>query len=170
MKLIGHYDRTFRDYDGNAVISFVVPNIRHQNLAKELDPEKTYSLEIKEVKKKRSIEQNKYMWALINEIDIAINGRPCDDWAIYIMALERAGAKCDYIAALPETEPALKANFRAIKYIKDIDLNGKPGRMYKVFIGSSKMNVKEMNLLIDTVLDIAEEVGIETDYYRSLLK
>lgn len=42
--------------------------------------------------------------------------------------------------------------------------------MYKVFIGSSKMNVKEMNLLIDTVLDIATEVGIETDYWREVLK
>lgn len=170
MKLIGTHDRTIRDYDGNAIVSFTVPNIRHQNMLKELDPEKTYSIEVKEVKKKRSIEQNKYMWALINEIDIKINGRPCDDWEIYIMALERAGAKCEYIAALPETEQALKANFRAIKFIKDVDLNGKPGRMYKVFIGSSKMDTKEMTLLIDTILDIAEEVGIETDYWKEVLK
>lgn len=170
MKLIGHYDRVFKDYDGNSIVSFMVPNVRHQHLLKDLDPEKTYSIEVKEVKKKRSIQQNKYMWALINEIDIAINGRPCDDWAIYLMALERAGAKCDYIAALPETEQALKQNFRAIKFIKKVDLNGKEGNMYKVYIGSSKMDTKEMNLLIDTILDIAQEVGIETDYWREVLK
>lgn len=170
MKLIGTYDRTIKDLEGNAIVSFAIPNIRHQNILKELDPKKTYSIEVKEVKKKRSINQNRYMWSLINQIDIAINGKPCDDWEIYIMALERAGAKCDYIAALPETEEALKQNFRAIKFIKKVDLNGKEGNMYKVYIGSSKMDTKEMNLLIDTILDIAEEVGIETDYWKEVLK
>lgn len=170
MKLIGTYDRTIKDLEGNAIVSFAIPNIRHQSILKELDPKKTYSIEVKEVKKKRSINQNRYMWSLINQIDIAINGKPCDDWEIYIMALERAGAKCDYIAALPETEEALKQNFRAIKFIKKVDLNGKEGNMYKVYIGSSKMDTKEMNLLIDTILDIAEEVGIETDYWKEVLK
>ena len=99
-----------------------------------------------------------------------MNGRPTDEYEIYVMCLERANAKFDYIGALPEAEQALKENFRAVKYIKPIDLNGKQGNMYKVFIGSSKMDTKEMNILIDTVLDVAQEVGIETDYWKGMLK
>ena len=170
MKVIASKKDVLKDAEGNSILSLKISNFRHQEMIKELDESKDYSIEIKEVKNKRSLAQNRYMWALIREIDIKYHGRPYDDWSVYIMALERAGAKCDYIAALPEIEEALKQNFRAIKRIKEIDLNGHDGYMYKVFIGSSKMDVKEMNLLIDTLLDMAEEVGIETSYYESVLR
>lgn len=172
MKIIATFKELLRDFSGEAVVSLKVSNIRHQLLLKELDPSKTYSVEIKEIKSKRSSRQNRYMWALLREIDIKLNGKPTEegDWEIYILCLEKAGAKCDYIAALPETERALKENFRAVKFIKKVDLNGKEGNMYKVYIGSSKMNTKEMNVLIDAVLDVANEVGVETDYWKEMLK
>ena len=127
-------------------------------------------IEIKEVKSKRTIQQNRYMWLLLHEIDVAMNGRATDEMDAYIMCLERANAKFDYIGCLPEAEQALRENFRAIKFIKKIDLNGKEGNMYKVFIGSSKMDVKEMNQLIDTILDVAEQLGIETSYWKEVLR
>lgn len=84
------------------------------------------------------------------------------------MALEKANAKYDYIACLPEAERMLKENFRAVKFIKKVDLNGKEGNAYKCFIGSSKMDTKEMSLLIDTIFDIAEAVSVDTTYYDVL--
>ena len=170
MKIIAHFKDILTDSQGHGIASFSIDNFSHKRMIEGLDPEKTYSIEIKEVKSKRSIEQNKMLWSLLHEIDVAMNGRPTDEYAVYIMCLERANAKFDYIGCLPEAEEALKQNFRAVKYIKDIDLNGKEGRMYKVFIGSSKMNTKEMSLLIDTALDMAQEIGIETDYYNEVLK
>lgn len=170
MKIIGTLRDTFKTQDGG-IITFTIPNYRHLEMLKELQAETLYSIEIKEAKSKRSLQQNAYLWALLSEIDKTVNGeRSNDEWSIYIEALERAGAKCEYIGALPETEQLLKDNFRAIKFIKKIDLNGKDGNMYKVFLGSSKMDSKEMGLLIDTVLDMAEEIGIETEYYTTLLK
>ena len=170
MKIIANFRDILKDYDGNGVVQFVVNNIRHAEMLKGLDKSKEYSLEIKEVKSKRTIQQNRYMWLLLHEIDVAMNGKPTDEMDAYIMCLELANAKFDYIGCLPEAEQALKENFRAVKFIKKIDLNGKEGNMYKVFIGSSKMDVKEMNLLIDTILDVAEQLGIETDYWKRMLR
>lgn len=171
MKITAQFKGIMRDWDGNGIAQLFIPNIQHISMMRELEPEKTYSVELKEIRSKRSIEQNRLLWALLHEIDIAINGeRSNDEWDIYIEALEKAGAKYDYVGALPEAENALKENFRAIKFIKKIDLNGKEGNMYKVFIGSSKMDTKEMSVLIDTVLDMAEDAGVETIYYENLLR
>ena len=171
MKIIGNFKDLLQDNTGNDIVSFLVSNFSHKTQLSTLEKDKTYSIEIKEVKSKRSIEQNRYMWALLHEIDVAMNGeRSNDEWSVYIQCLERAGAKFDYIGCLPEAEQALKENFRAVKFIKKIDLNGKDGNMYKVFIGSSKMNVQEMKMLIDTVLDVASECGIETSYWQEVLK
>ena len=170
MKIIGEYKDILTDGNGNAIVSFKVGNFLHKSYLKELDPEKTYAIEIKEVKAKRSIQQNKYMWALIHEINVAINGRAGDDMEIYTMCLERANVKFEYIACVPEAEPALREAFRAIKFIQKVHTKGRETNMYKCFIGSSKMSTKEMTDLIETVLDVASEVGIDTLYWKELLK
>ena len=170
MKIIAKIKNILLGQNGQAYCTLEVNNFRHVEMLNELDEDKTYSVEIKEIKNQRTINQNRYMWALLHEIDVAMNGKPTDEFEIYTMCLERANAKFDYIGALPETEESLRKNFRAIKFIKKIDLNGKEGNMYKVFIGSSKMDTKEMGLLIDTILDVANEVGLDTIYWREVLK
>ena len=170
MKIIGRLHDVLQTLTGKTIVSFAVENFTHAHMLQSLEHEKDYNIEIKEVKSKRTLQQNKYMWALLHEIDIAMNGRPTDEYEIYVMCLERANAKFDYIGALPEAEQALKENFRAVKRIKKISLNDKEGYMYKVFIGSSKMNTKEMGNLIDTVLDVAQEVGLDTSYWNEVLK
>lgn len=171
MKIIANIREQLTDGDGNAVVSFLVRNFHHASMLRGLDKEKTYSVEIKEVKSKRSLEQNRYLWKLLHEIDVAINGeRSNDEWGVYIQCLERAGAKFEYIGCLPEAEEMLRENFRAVKFVKPIDLNGKRGHMYKCFIGSSKMDTKEFSLLLETALDMAQEAGIETTYYNEVLR
>ena len=170
MKVIAKKNNLLMGQNGHAYLTLDIDNYRHIDMVHELDEEKVYSVEIKEAKSKRSLAQNRYFWLLMHEIDVAMNGRPNDEEEVYAMCLELANVKFDYIGALPEAEPKLRQCFRAVKYIKDIDLNGKPGRMFKVFIGSSKMDTKEMSLLIDTALDLAERVGVETDYWKSVLK
>ena len=170
MRLIAEYDRTSYDADGNAILSLKVPRYQHKQLLAELDQSAPLAVEINKFKSKRSIEQNKYMWALIGEIDRARNGgRHSDDWAVYIEALERAGAKYEYIACLIEAEDMLRQAFRAIHYVKPFE--GGKGEMgvYKCFYGSSKMTTAEMSELIETVLDIAAEAGIDTAYWEGVL-
>ena len=102
------------------------------------------------------------MWEIVHEINVARGTeRATDDWDVYLEALERAGAKYEYIAVLPSAENLLKDQFRAIKQMNSFEYNGKTFNSYKVFYGSSKMDKKEMGMLLDTVLDMAAELGIE---------
>ena len=99
MKIIGKIKDILQDMRGNAQVTFTIGNVLHQEMLKELSPDKEYSIEIKEIKSKRSIEQNRFLWLLMHEIDKVMNGKASDEMGVYIMCLERANAKFDYIGA-----------------------------------------------------------------------
>ena len=125
-----------------------------------LDLTKPYQIDLKEVKSKRSLEQNKKMWVLIHEIAKATGN---DDFQVYCGILERADVKSDYIITATNIEDTLKKSFRAVKFIRMQEVNGKDCYVYKVFLGSSKMNTKEMSELLEITLNICGELGIETE-------
>ena len=168
MNFTANYVKKVTNEDGNTEITFVINNYRDKELVKELEKDVLYRINCNVVKSKRTIEQNKLMWALIHEINVARGTeRATDDWNIYTEALERAGAKYEYIAVLPEAEELLKQQFRAIKLMNSFEHNGRTFNSYKVFYGSSKMNTKEMTLLLETVMDMAAEMDIypkETEF------
>lgn len=161
MNLTAEYLRKVTNEDGDVEITFLVKNYRDKEIIKELIKDTPYRLNVNIIKSKRSIEQNSLMWALIHEISVARGSeRANDDWDIYLEALERAGTKFEYIAVLPEAERLLKENFRAIKLMNTFKYNDKVFNCYKTFYGSSKMDTKEMTLLLETVLDMAAELEI----------
>lgn len=110
------------------------------------------------------------MWALIGEIDKARNGdRSSDDYDIYIEALVRAGAKYTHLLVEPQAEPMLRESFRAIQLARAIKVGDKRFNDYKCFYGSSKMDTKEMHDLIETILDMASECGLDIVYWKDVL-
>lgn len=129
----------------------------------ELDKEKNYLVEIKEPKKKRSLESNRLLWLLIHKI---AKETYQDDMEIYITALERADAKSDYIITRNNIEEELRKNFRAVKFVRMQEVNGNDCYVFKVYIGSSKMNTKEMTELLDIVYQMCSELGIATEEYE----
>lgn len=155
------------------IVRQVFRNIRNQmflieNLFSDIDiePNKEYVLELKEVRNKRTLQQNKFMWALIHQIadhkDMNMN-----EIEIYTSALEEANAKYIYLMGIKEAEDELRKNFRAVKVVRPTFENGKEYIIYKCFVGSSKLDTKEMNKLLDIIISWASELGIETDeeYY-----
>ena len=126
----------------------------------EVDPEKHYVLELKEVRSKRTLEQNRYMWALIHRI---AHKQEQTEVEIYTSALEEANAKFIYLLGIPEAEDELRKNFRAVKIVRPTYENGKEYLVYKCFVGSSKLNTKEMAQLLEIIIMWAEELGIETN-------
>lgn len=132
----------------------------------ELDPEKHYTLELKEVRSKRTLQQNKYMWALIHKI-ANHESMQMNEVEIYTSALEEANAKYIYLLGVSEAEGELRKNFRAVKVVRPTYENGKEYIVYKCFVGSSKLDTKEMKKLLDIIIAWAEELGIETneEYY-----
>ena len=172
MKIIGYFKDLLTNSEGNSIVSFLINNYQYNHLLKTLDPNKTYSIEIRERKPKRSLDQNRLMWKLISEIDLKMNGRKSDSgaWDIYLTALERANIKSEYIACLPKAEQAIKEQFRAVKLSHTMEFKGVIYNVYKCYIGSSKMDTKEFSDLIETVLDMAQEVDIPTAYWNEVLR
>lgn len=125
----------------------------------KLDLDKLYTCEIKEPKSKRSLEQNKLLWSLIHKI---AKETYQDDNTIYCTALERADALSDYVITAVEMEETLKKSFRGVKFMRMQEVNEKECFVYKVFLGSSKMNVAEMNELLEIVFQICAELKIPT--------
>lgn len=131
----------------------------------EIDLEKEYQLDIKELKSARTVQQNRYMWALIHEIS---KEQGMDEMEVYIQALEEANAKYEYIMAPEEAEENLKKGFRAVKVVRPEIHNNKKFYVYKCFVGSSKFNTQEMTRLIDVIVSWCHELNIPTDTYEKI--
>ena len=125
----------------------------------KMDMDKLYVVEVKEPKSKRSIQQNKMLWQLIHTIAKETHQ---DDMDVYCACLERADAKSDYIITAFDMEDDLRKCFRGVRFMRKQEVNGKECNIYKVYIGSSKMNTKEMTELIEITMQIASEFGIDT--------
>lgn len=128
----------------------------------KLDMDKVYIVEIKEPKSKRSLEQNKMLWQLIHSI---AKKQGQDDMEVYCALLERADALSDYIITAYDMEDELRKCFRGVRFIRKQEVNGKECNIYKVYIGSSKMNTKEMTELLEITLQMCAELGIPTEMY-----
>ena len=125
----------------------------------KLDMDKTYICEIKEPKSKRSLEQNKLLWSLIHRI---AKETYQDDMDVYCAVLERADALSDYVITAVDMAETLRKSFRGVKFIRMQEVNGKDCYVFKVFLGSSKMNTAEMTELIEITMQVANELGIDT--------
>ena len=125
----------------------------------KLDMEKNYICEIKEPKSKRSLEQNKLLWKLIHLI---AKESYQDDMDVYCAVLERADALSDYVITAMDMQDTLRKSFRGVKFIRMQEVNGKDCFVYKVYLGSSKMNTAEMTELIEITMQVCGELGIDT--------
>ncbi len=125
----------------------------------KLDMEKLFVVEVKEPKSKRSLEQNRMLWQLIHSI---AKKQHQDDMEVYCALLERADALSDYIITAYDMEDDLRKCFRGVRFIRKQEVNRKECNIYKVYIGSSKMDTKEMTELLDITLQVCAELGIPT--------
>ena len=125
----------------------------------KLDMDKTYICDIKEPRSKRSLEQNKLLWKLINRI---AKETYQDDMTVYCAVLERADALSDYVITAMDMQDTLRKSFRGVKFVRMQEVNGKDCYIYKVYLGSSKMNTAEMTELIEITMQVANELGIDT--------
>jgi hypothetical protein len=125
----------------------------------KLDMEKIYICDIKEPKSKRSLEQNRLLWLLIHKI---AKETFQDDNEVYCSVLERADALSDYVITAMDMQDTLRKSFRGVKFIRMQEVNGKDCFVYKVYLGSSKMNTAEMTELIEITMQVCSELGIDT--------
>ena len=130
-----------------------------------------YEIDIKERRNNRTLAQNRYLWELIGQISMKENGNKADTENIYMQLLESAGAKCEYFEITEEAVDrfAKLADIKFLRIVQRRFRNGTHTVMCKCFYGSSKMDTKEMGILIDKTIERAEADGIDTDAWRTLL-
>lgn len=169
MKLVGNYSRSGKSESFETEITLTIRD-SYKHLIQDLNKDELYSIVITKARDKRTEQQNKYMWALIGEIDKARNGeRSNDDYDIYLEALVRAGAKFTHLLVEPQAVPMLRERFRAIQLARRIQVAEKIFCDYKCYDGSSKFDTKEMHDLIETILDMASECGLDIVYWKDVL-
>ena len=128
----------------------------------KMDMDKLFVVDVKEPKSKRSLEQNKLLWGLVHAI---AKEQGQDDMEVYCACLERADALSDYIITAFDVEDELRKCFRGVRFIRKQEVNGKECNIYKVYIGSSKMNTQEMTELVESTVQICAELGRPTMNY-----
>lgn len=122
----------------------------------ELKEQDKLNLELKKYRKRRSLNSNNYAWELITQIANVIRSNKEE---VYLEMLKRYG-QSQMISVLKEINVS-----KFLKYYEEAGestLNGKEFKHYKVYIGSSEMDTKEMSILIDGIVSEARELGIET--------
>lgn len=122
---------------------------------KELD------VEIKQHRKKRSLDANSYCWVLIGKIAEALNQAKDD---IYIRMLTSYGQREKNLISVVSdgVDAIMSALDNHVVEVGRGFTNGKEFVHLAILIGSSKYDSKEMSVLIDGIVYEAKELGIET--------
>lgn len=118
--------------------------------------DRTKLFEIKECKEKRTLTQNSYMWSLINELANKMNLSKDDTYLKMIK---------DYSQSMLVTIRAdidVSKFFKYYDFEREAEINGIDFKIYKVYEGSSQMDKNEFRVLLDGVIQEAQQLGIPT--------
>lgn len=121
--------------------------------------DKLLNLTAKIHREKRSLDANAYAWVLMQKIAEAIH---TDKWAVYLMMLERYSPVFTHIIVRPEAVERVKGEWRTVKVLGPIQVNGSSGIQLQCYFGSSTFDSKEMSSFIDGIVSECKEMGIET--------
>lgn len=118
------------------------------------DKDKLY--EIKEHKEKRTLTQNAYYWVLVNEIANCMKLKKDE---VHFTLLK------DYsqVALITiKSDIDIKGYIRYYEFEREADIKGVKFNIYKVYKGSSEMDKKEFNILLEGTIQEAKQHGIPT--------
>lgn len=125
-------------------------------IPKMLQLDETKEYEVKEYKKKRSLNANAYYWVLVNKMADALNQ---SKEFIHMSMLKQYGQR--YSLCVPYDTPIESL----VKYYEQDGVRKQGDKLFKIYIvylPSSEMNTYEMSKLIDGTVEEAQSIGIET--------
>ena len=116
------------------------------------------SCEIKKWRNKRSLDANAYFWLLTGKIAEVLK---TDKDSVYLDLLDQYGVFRHYIGR-PEAVEMMKKQYRLVKELGEVTVNGQTGIQFQCFFGSSSYDTGEMSRLVDGAIQVAESLGIPT--------
>lgn len=160
------------------ILSLRTPEAR--KIAESVKQGRPYTVEIKEYRKKRSLDQNALYWGVLTQFAQAMHmsnseahNRMLRDYG----TLKRWGDKLGYVV-LPDTDEVerqtLEDETEHLKPTSQVK-EGYDGQMYRTYMvlkGSSSYDTAEMTRLLDGLIAECKEIGIDvlTEQERSLLE
>lgn len=137
--------------------------------AERLENEKTYQLELKEYRPRRSLDANAYCWVLLDKL-AAKTGEP--KTKIYKDLIREIGGNSDVVCCKNEAVESLCAAWQKNglgRQSEVADSRKTPGcKIVTLYRGSSEYDTAQMSRLIDLVVQECEQQGIETKTPREL--
>lgn len=171
IKLIASKPKITQDYITNdLIVSFRIDNASSSAVKAsltELDKEK-YQVEIKEFRKKRSLDSNAYLWVLLDELSLKLK---IPRETLYRNYIKKRG-KCDIVCIQKKASDSLINAWcrNGIGWICEREKSKIRDCVNVVlYYGSSVYDTKEMSDLLDEVVADCKEQGIETDLHMKIL-
>lgn len=135
---------------------------RGQPLAVEID--------IRPVRSRRTLEQNRLMWALLNKLAVALSGGTPGGMTaeqVYLDMLAEYGSEVDYLVIPLKALPNIKRAYRVTQVTEVLD-GGKC--VVRAGLGSSCFTREQMREFINRIFDRLAEAGVDdaetTQQYR----
>lgn len=107
---------------------------------------------------KRSLAANNYAWVLITRIAEAMTP-PQNKEAVYLEMLKRYG-QSEFISVVSGID--IRGYFKYFEEYGKGHVDGREFTHYKIYKGSSEFDAREMNILLEGIIQEAKELGIET--------
>nr|DAR01076.1 MAG TPA: NinB protein [Caudoviricetes sp.] len=153
---------------GIGYINLVIPiPLSEETEINKIDTEKQYIIEVKQKRKDRSLDANAALWALLGEM--AAKLRTSKD-ELYMEMLSRYGV-FTHVVVKPAVVDRVKAEWRTVRVLGEVVINGQTGIQLQCYFGSSTYNTEEFSRLLDGVISDAKELGITliSDADRALM-
>lgn len=120
--------------------------------------EKPHTVEIEPLKRKRSLDANAYLWVLMGKMAEVLKTSKDE---IYLEMLARYGV-FTHIVVKPNMVDKVKAEWKLVRELGEVTVNGKAGTQLQCFFGSSTYDSREFSHLLDGVISEAKDLGIDT--------
>ena len=127
-------------------------------------------VDIRPVKNKRTLDQNRLMWALLNRLALALSGDTpggvtADQCSLAL--LTEFGAEVETWRVPVKALPALRNTYRVVQMVELLD-NGYC--MARLGLGSSSFDRQQMHDFLERIFDRLSEAGVDdaetTEQYR----
>lgn len=136
-----------------------VPSVREAQRVCEHYPDGKYSAELKERRKKRSMNANNYFWQLVDQIAAAL-GRVKED--LYLEYIKQVGVFKDFTLSEEQAKTFRVAwSMLGVGWpTQQVDYDG-DNVVIRAYYGSSQYSTRQMSRLIDMAVEDAKDLGIE---------
>ena len=156
--------QVIQQYRSGARISFAIPadQLLHAKLLADELREGEISLECKKWRNRRSLDANAYMWTLVDKIAKKTRQKPVD---VYRHAIKEIPGNSTLVCVQDKAKDVLQQQWQAKGLgwqTEELPSKIEGCTNIMLYYGSSVYNTTQMSMLIDSIVEEAKALGIET--------